>query len=96
MWQLITLLRPPRPPRLTDVTFGTRTIDNTYGILLDHDDFKKTDVNLRRTIASCLKHDPRERPTLDTLLTQAKTAVNIRPRNLQAIHEWVQTYMYNA
>ncbi|KAK8018858.1 hypothetical protein PG991_008048 [Apiospora marii] len=83
MWQLITLLEPPTPPRLTDLTFGSRSIDNTYGILLDHDDFKKTDVTLRRVIANCLKHVPDERPKLEELLPQAKRAAGIRARSVQ-------------
>ncbi|KAK7932590.1 hypothetical protein PG985_003302 [Apiospora marii] len=96
MWQLITLLEPPTPPRLTDVTFGNRSVNDTYGILLDHDDFKKTDATLRRVIAECLKHVPEERPELPELLAQAKTAAGVRPKSLEAMREWVQEYMYNA
>lgn len=96
MWQLITVLEPPLLPRLTD-EFRTGTIDNTYGALLgDNVQCKNVDVELRRTVARCLKHDPRDRPALETLLQQAKVGAARRAQNAQAVRDWVQKYVYNA
>ncbi|KAK8131690.1 hypothetical protein PG984_008128 [Apiospora sp. TS-2023a] len=96
MWQLITVCETPLPPCLTDVKFGSRSIDNTYGISLGDDKYKDVDANLRETIARCLKHDPRERPKLEVLLPPAQAAARLRARDREQVNRWVQAYIYDA
>ncbi|KAK8084409.1 hypothetical protein PG997_005680 [Apiospora hydei] len=78
---------------------GGPIIANSYGILLDDDGaFGAVDVELRRTVCRCLKHDPRERPGLEELLDQALKATGMRLRGdtEQQVRDWVQTYIYDA
>ncbi|KAK8045501.1 kinase-like domain-containing protein [Apiospora rasikravindrae] len=103
VWQiglLIIRAQIPWKPRMDNLfqqQWG-RVITNSYGILLDHDALSDVDLELRRTVCRCLKHDPRERPGLEELLNQAMRMVGQRVRGgtEQEIRNWVQTFIYNA
>lgn len=98
MWQLITYCEPPTPPRLvpSEIVRGRR--HQSYGLLLDHNRYADVDRELRQTVVNCLKHNPKDRPTLEALLNQAQRAVGRRMRDATAgeIRGWVQQYVYDG
>ncbi|KAK7992672.1 kinase-like protein [Apiospora saccharicola] len=98
MWQLITYCEPPAPPRLVTVEIFRRRATQSYAVNLDAAEYSEVDRELRQTIVNCLKHNPKDRPTLEALLDQAKKAVGRIRRDATAgeIRGWVQRYVYDA
>ncbi|KAK8053000.1 hypothetical protein PG996_012301 [Apiospora saccharicola] len=95
VWQIAL---PPAPPRLVTVEIFRRRATQSYAVNLDAAEYSEVDRELRQTIVNCLKHNPKDRPTLEALLDQAKKAVGRRRRDATAgeIRGWVQRYVYDA
>ncbi|KAI0443904.1 kinase-like domain-containing protein [Xylaria telfairii] len=97
-WQLMTQMHAPVPPQLQPKTGDHEDLpDNYCPLLLDDPEYEIYDFELRETIARCMAHDPRERPSLRQLLRQAKSGINkIFANEPDAdIKTWVQTLIFD-
>ncbi|OTB03545.1 hypothetical protein M426DRAFT_23703 [Hypoxylon sp. CI-4A] len=89
LWQCITLFRTPRPPEPqpgSPVTYAA--------LIMDAEQYERVDLDLRQTIAECMRHDPGERPSLQQLLQQAQQGVTRTfPGESDAeIQSWISKY----
>ncbi|KAI0534278.1 kinase-like domain-containing protein [Xylaria digitata] len=98
MWQLITKFEVPRPPLLQVDDELQDQIPNHYcpDILTDAR-YNRVDIELRRTVARCMAHDPRSRPRPRTLVAQARKGIRKRFRGEtdDMIREWIQEVIFN-
>lgn len=94
----MTKMRPPVPPQLQPKIGNHEDLpDNYCALLLDDPDYEIYDFELRQTIARCMAHDPRERPSLRQLLQQAKNGINkiFADEPDADIKQWVQALIFN-
>ncbi|KAI2465711.1 kinase-like domain-containing protein [Annulohypoxylon bovei var. microspora] len=80
MWVMITKMRPPLPPQNSQYSRQVEYGPNDHAhycpvIFDDNPQYNYIDEELRTTIRDCMRHDPRERPTLAALLEQARNGV---------------------
>ncbi|KAF3070410.1 putative serine threonine protein kinase protein [Daldinia childiae] len=87
MWQLITGCRVPDAPQRQD----GEPLHYCPVILDDEEQFGYVDRELRETIAACMRHDPRDRPTLLDLSRQAGRGAKktFSGEHDDAIESWV-------
>ncbi|KAI0459955.1 kinase-like domain-containing protein [Xylaria acuta] len=98
-WQLMTKMVPPVPPQLQrKMGHHADLPDNYCAAILTEPAYDAYDLDLRKALARCMAHDPRERPTLRQLLQHAKAGINkvFADEPDWRIREWVQDLIYNA
>ncbi|OTA88769.1 hypothetical protein M434DRAFT_374553 [Hypoxylon sp. CO27-5] len=99
LWQLITHFRPPSPPQQQANAAISKTEPITYcALLLDDPKYARVDIDLRETLVRCMRHEPSNRPTLRTLLQEArKGARKVFPNETDdMIKDWVQRVFFDA
>ncbi|KAI1082522.1 kinase-like domain-containing protein [Whalleya microplaca] len=99
MGSVISRSWPSKPPRAGRIDIGGGKVVATYGRWLLTPEFSSVDYVLRWNVATCLCHDPADRPTLGSLLRRARTALEKPPRQGESdaeISAWVQQAIYNA
>ncbi|KAI3321904.1 kinase-like domain-containing protein [Xylariaceae sp. AK1471] len=99
LWQLITKYEVPVPPPLQPNTVEFANVPRTYcPLLLTDEKYERVDIRLRETIARCMAHDPKDRPSLQRLLGEAKKGIDRVFANEpdRVIRKWVDTHIYSA
>ncbi|TGJ85768.1 hypothetical protein E0Z10_g2988 [Xylaria hypoxylon] len=99
MWQIMTQMRAPVPPQLQRRTGLHADLPVNYcPRILDEELFDIYDLELRLTVARCMAYDPKERPSLRTLLQGAQVGINksFDRETDDIIKLWVQMYIFDA
>ncbi|RYO95984.1 hypothetical protein DL765_011722 [Monosporascus sp. GIB2] len=94
LWNVITKCYPPIPPRRQS---GPGPL--TYCHLIRTDPkYNYVDPELKEVLAQCMRHDPKDRPSLLNLSRQAKRAIKRRYGNESDdfIRTWIHNVLYNA
>ncbi|KAI5864307.1 kinase-like protein [Durotheca rogersii] len=73
MWMMITGFYPPSPPEPHQD--GPFTSVSYCSLLMTDEKYASVDLELRRTIAACMRHNPHDRPSLQILMQQARSGV---------------------
>ncbi|KAI1373635.1 kinase-like domain-containing protein [Hypoxylon crocopeplum] len=73
MWQIMTKLHLPSPPQRSNLLDVDEPL-HYCTLLLDDPAYNHIDLELRQTIARCMRHYPDHRPTLVDLVEQAERA----------------------
>jgi hypothetical protein len=87
------------PPQLQAKTGHHALLpDNYCARILDVAEYDRIDIDLRRTIARCMAYDPRDRPELTQLVSQARVGINknFTGETDQYIKDWVQATIYDV
>ncbi|KAI1290490.1 kinase-like domain-containing protein [Xylaria venustula] len=98
LWQLITKYRAELPPRIQRTHQARDQMANHYcSDILTEGRYDRVDIELRKTVARCMAHDPKRRPTVRALVAQAKRGITRRFDNEtdRDIREWVQRNIFN-
>ncbi|KAI0142448.1 kinase-like protein [Hypoxylon sp. NC0597] len=99
MWQLITKFYPPVPPQQQANRAINKIEPVTYcALLLDDPKYERVDRDLRETLVRCMRHEPSNRPTLRTLLQEARRGVRrVYPNETDdMIRAWIQRIVLDA
>ncbi|KAK7751341.1 hypothetical protein SLS62_006747 [Diatrype stigma] len=100
LWNVITKLRPPIPPQRQNSSMLDPSEPLTYCHLLLTTDarFRYVDPELKQVLQQCLRHDPKDRPSLLALLRQAKRGITktFPDEPDEAIRTWMHNLLYNA
>ncbi|KAI1131164.1 kinase-like domain-containing protein [Nemania abortiva] len=99
LWQLMTQMCAPMPPQPQVKTGHHAYLPENYcPRILDVVDYDYIDIDLRRTVARCMAHNPRDRPELTQLLSQARAGINknFEGETDQFIRDWIQAVIYDA
>ncbi|KAK6955415.1 hypothetical protein Daesc_003052 [Daldinia eschscholtzii] len=96
MWQLMTGLRVPLAPQIQQVPENEPV--HYCPVLLDDNEYNDIDRELRETVAQCMRHDPRDRPSLLDLANQADrgTRKEFPDEDDDYIDAWVQRIFFEA
>lgn len=100
LWNVITKMRPPVPPQRQQSNMLDPYAPLTYCHLLLTTDarFRDVDPELKQVLRQCLRHDPKDRPSLLALQRQARNGIKKRyPNEPDAvIRTWMHDLLYNA
>ncbi|RYP58611.1 hypothetical protein DL769_008866 [Monosporascus sp. CRB-8-3] len=94
LWNVITKCYPPIPPQRQP---GPGPL--TYCHLIRTDPkYNYVDPELKEVLAQCMRHDPKDRPSLLNLSRQAKKGIKKRYGNESDdfIWTWIHNVLYNA
>ncbi|KAI1485159.1 kinase-like domain-containing protein [Biscogniauxia mediterranea] len=100
LWQLMTgarvpfppVVAPPEDPNDPNAPVSYCTLINT------HQRYAYIDADLRRTVYRCMMHRPADRPSLLTLMNEAKEGIkrSYPGESDEEISAWVAKLLYNA